>query len=780
MPRNDAKRDTPREFRAVGGAASVKASEGAGADGKAKLPTFSMVAYTGAPMQPEGWFSPIIVDLAGVRVPSQHRPILRQHDPAKIVGHSTAVRVTDAAIEIDGVMSGVGPDRDEVVGLAGNGFQWQASIGANPIRTEWLEAGETATVNGRDVTGPMTISRETELGESSFVPLGADGATSATVSASKRRGSMFEKSWLKLARSQGVKGAKFSDEDIDKMTEDEAKAAFKKCMAEGDGAEEEKEKAAEDAKAKAAAEDEKDEEKKAEAARKARVQATRKAEADEMRRVSEIKARCAKYAGVNRVKLDNGQDVDLIPHAIEAGWSANDAELHALRHSRPGPGVGSGPHLHFGSGAPQLAAMNGDEAAAVLECAVFQANRSFELLEDSFYTRKTNDRDPIPARDAARIKAELKRRYTEKVQDDAHRMFRGRIGLGQMLTLIARGGGYAGRDTISDDNLSEVAAACMRINADGGSTISIGNVTSNVQNKFLLQGYLFTEQAWRDICAFRSVKDFKATKSINLFGDTEFKDLGASGELENATLSDQAFANQVATSGRILTIPRTTLINDDIGALGQVPMVMGRGAGLKLNRVFWTKYLAPGNDDGGSTAFYAAVHTIANQLGNSNLSSGAGSALSSAGLTAAVLLADKQVDPKGNPLGVDMELLVYPPELETAAWELMNSQFIIQSAGATTKQPSENRWKGRFKAVKSRYLSNAAYTGYSAAAWYLQANPSILPVIEMAFLNGQETPTVQTAGPDFQFNVMGITTRAFFDIGCNVQNFRGGVKSAGS
>jgi hypothetical protein len=45
--------------------------------------------------------------------------------------------------------------------------------------------------------------------------------------------------------------------------------------------------------------------------------------------------------------------------------------------------------------------------------------------------------------------------------------------------------------------------------------------------------------------------------------------------------------------------------------------------------------------------------------------------------------------------------------------------------------------------------------------------PGILPTIEVAFLNGQEMPTVQTAGPDFQFNVLGISTRAFFDIGVN-------------
>jgi hypothetical protein len=423
---------------------------------------------------------------------------------------------------------------------------------------------------------------------------------------------------------------------------------------------------------------------------------------------------------------------------------------------------------------------------------MFQAMGSqFHLFDDDFYNKGTKDRDPIPKVMASRVRADLRRRYPEKVQDDAHRLFHSRIGIHQLLTSIARENGYRGRETISDDNLGEVSARCMHgIRADGASTISVANVTANVLNKFLLQGYFFTELAWRQICAIRATKDFKATKSINLFGDTEFKDLGTNSELEHGTLQDQAFANQVKTSGRILTIPRSTIINDDLGAFGQVPMVMGRGAGLKLNKVFWMKFMSPGYDDGGTTNFFAATHTLLNgQVGNSNLSSGAGSALSSAGLNAATVLFDNQVDPMGNPLGIDAEILLYPADLDTTARELMNSEWIVQSAGATTKQPSNNVWKGRYNPVKSRYLNktltdkiNGTLTTVSGstANWWLLANPAIIAAIEVAFLNGQEMPTVQAAGPDFQFNVMGMTTRAFFDMGVNMQNFRAGVKSAGS
>ena len=134
-------------------------------------------------MRPGGWFGKVIIDLAGVKVPSQNRPVLRQHDHEQLLGHTTSVEVTKRGIEVAGVFSGQKHHVAKVVVPARNSFAWQLSVGANPVRTEFLEAGEEAEVNGRTVSGPLTISRETDLGEVSFVPLGADGDTHVSIAA---------------------------------------------------------------------------------------------------------------------------------------------------------------------------------------------------------------------------------------------------------------------------------------------------------------------------------------------------------------------------------------------------------------------------------------------------------------------------------------------------------------------------------------------------------------------------------------------------------------------
>lgn len=142
---------------------------------------FAMTAYTGTPMKVTGFFRPVVVDLAGMRVPAKALPILRNHDPERIVAHTNDIALSEKRLRVSGLMSGVGPAAQEVLQLADNGFPWQASIGASVERMEFVDAGGTAKVNGRNLDGPLLVARQSTLGEISFVPLGADPSTSATV-----------------------------------------------------------------------------------------------------------------------------------------------------------------------------------------------------------------------------------------------------------------------------------------------------------------------------------------------------------------------------------------------------------------------------------------------------------------------------------------------------------------------------------------------------------------------------------------------------------------------
>ena len=128
-------RDLPRAFTTSGGVCHIEAGEGK------KLPSFEGVAYTGAVMRPGGWFGNVIIDLDGVKIPSQTRPVLRQHDHEQLLGHTTSVAVTRAGLEVAGVFSGEKHHVAKVVVPARNSFAWQLSVGANPVHwSTWKPA----------------------------------------------------------------------------------------------------------------------------------------------------------------------------------------------------------------------------------------------------------------------------------------------------------------------------------------------------------------------------------------------------------------------------------------------------------------------------------------------------------------------------------------------------------------------------------------------------------------------------------------------------------------
>jgi hypothetical protein len=72
-------------------------------------------------------------------------------------------------------------------------------------------------------------------------------------------------------------------------------------------------------------------------------------------------------------------------------------------------------------------------------------------------------------------------------------------------------------------------------------------------------------------------------------------------------------------------------------------------------------------------------------------------------------------------------------------------------------------------------LGTGGITNYSAKAWYLLS--TMLPVMEVAFLNGIEIPTVQVS--DASFDTLGIQIRCYHDYGVAKAEHRGGVKVKG-
>jgi hypothetical protein len=98
-------------------------------------------------------------------------------------------------------------------------------------------------------------------------------------------------------------------------------------------------------------------------------------------------------------------------------------------------------------------------------------------------------------------------------------------------------------------------------------------------------------------------------------------------------------------------------------------------------------------------------------------------------------------------------IMLVPTALSAMGTQLYKS-VELRDTTANTKFPSPTRTRASSASRSAATWPTPIYTGNSAKAWYLLADPNDLPVIEMAFLNGKEAPTIETADADF--NMLGI------------------------
>ena len=101
---------------------------------------------------------------------------------------------------------------------------------------------------------------------------------------------------------------------------------------------------------------------------------------------------------------------------------------------------------------------------------------------------------------------------------------------------------------------------------------------------------------------------------------------------------------------------------------------------------------------------------------------------------------------------------------------------------ARTLTSSANPWAGRFggRPLTTPWLEDATITGYSAAYWYLFADPNQLPCYEISYLDGKETPAVEYFGMDTDPDTLGMSWRVVWDFGVDSAEWRAGIKSAGA
>ncbi len=340
---------------------------------------------------------------------------------------------------------------------------------------------------------------------------------------------------------------------------------------------------------------------------------------------------------------------------------------------------------------------------------------------------------------------------------EASDRYRG-IGIQKLLMICAQQNGYSGRDWIRADNLREVIQAAF-------STHTITTMLTTTGNKMLLEGFNLLPQSWRQVASVKTVSDFKAVTMFRMNADLEYEEVGPGGAIKHGTVSQESYSIQVKTYAKMLALTRQDIINDDLGAFDDIRNRLGMGAAVKLNNVFWTAWLAA--VDAGT--FWTAAR--------GNFQTGGSTALGETALNTAVKLFRDASGPDGNLLGLEPTLLMSGSDLEATNRKLFTSME-VRDTTASTKTLVNNIHFNRFKPVIIPELSNSAFTGYSTTQWFLLTDPAVLASAAMCFLDGQQSPTIESTDADF--NTLGIQSRGYHDFGVTMSEFRASVHSAGA
>jgi ATP-dependent protease ClpP protease subunit len=319
----------------------------------------------------------------------------------------------------------------------------------------------------------------------------------------------------------------------------------------------------------------------------------------------------------------------------------------------------------------------------------------------------------------------------------------------------------AGIRDIPRDPMKMVALAMAPVTMTSGllGTSDFVNILANVANKAMLKGYEESPETFAQWTGTGTLPDFKTAKRVDLGLFPSLAKIEEGAEYTYASISDRGVSLVLATYGKMFSITRQAIINDDLSAFTKIPMKMGNAAKRTIADLVWAILVANPNAPDGTALFHA---------NHNNLITAAGILGATALDTARVKMAT-QKDPDNIKSGLNIRpaYLLVPVALQGTANQLMASQ----------SEPGQNN-----AAVANRVANMAQVIGEarldadSAVKWYLAGDPNVYDTIEVDYLNGVQAPTLEQREG---WNVDGAEFKVRHDAGVNLLDFRALLRSNG-
>ncbi|WP_145156195.1 ClpP-like prohead protease/major capsid protein fusion protein [Pseudomonas oryzihabitans] len=311
-------------------------------------------------------------------------------------------------------------------------------------------------------------------------------------------------------------------------------------------------------------------------------------------------------------------------------------------------------------------------------------------------------------------------------------------------SLTHRGVGVAGMD-----RMGIVGSAFTH------STSDFGSLLANIAQKAMLKGFDEAEETFQLWTSAGVLTDFREAARVDLGAFSSLDKIPENGEYKQGTIGDRGEKIILATYGKLFTISRQAIINDDLSAFGRIPRAMGRAAIRTVGDLVYALLKANRAMSDGKALFHADHGNLL-----------AAGALSIARIDEAKTKMRRQKD-KDATLNIRPKYMLAPVSLESTARALLAAEYDPQMAEAKVPNPV----RGLVEVI-----SDARLDDQSLVDTYLVADPAIHDTVEVAYLDGNDKPYIEQQDG---FTVDGARFKVRLDAGVAPTSYRGMVKAPG-
>lgn len=290
------------------------------------------------------------------------------------------------------------------------------------------------------------------------------------------------------------------------------------------------------------------------------------------------------------------------------------------------------------------------------------------------------------------------------------------------------------------------------------STSDFPLLLGDAARRSLLLGYSESEEIYDRISRPVTLTDFKESKAVGLGQFSDLDKVGQSGEYKYGTFGEHGQSIRLVTFGKMFSLSRQAVINDDLGAFTAIPNKMGRAAKRTIgNEVIKLLTSNPTLDDG--VALFHATHK--------NIA--ASGVISTATVQAMKSLMALQAGANGERIRIPLKYLLVPVGLSGLAQVTRASQYQVDAAGNSSLP---NIVQNTFEVLDDPRLDDN-----SATKWYGVADPAMYDGLLIGYLDGNQAPYMEQRDG---WTVDGIDFKVRLDAGAAIGSHLGLARNAGT